>query len=149
MIEINFCKECGMLIEWVNQLKIEKENENSYYIRIFGYYEIKKGCNKCEKELNKIIMNKRDGGSYDIILYTNSVDFKYLKDIPFKENRWYYFLLSRERIEEKKIDLRIRGEVQEYTLLRYKENEKYETYQIFGYNGEKLYIKQTIGVKKE
>ena len=51
-------------------------------------------------------------------------------------NELYY------RIKEKII-------INDYCLIRQKENEKYITFEVFGYNGEQLYIKQTIGIKKD
>jgi len=44
---------------------------------------------------------------------------------------------------------RIKGKLRDYNLIRIKENDLYKTYEIFGYNGINLFLKQKIGIKKK
>jgi len=44
---------------------------------------------------------------------------------------------------------RIKGKLRDYNLIRIKENDLYKTYEIFGYNGINLFLKQKIGIKKD
>jgi hypothetical protein len=145
-INIDKCEECKMLLNWTNQLNIEKENEKSYYIRIFGYIEIERKCNKCEKIVERLKIKRKDGNFYYVELYETNLSLKNKKDFPMKEDKWYYYLIKKEEIAI--LTEKLRGNLNEIMFIRYKENKKYETYQIFGYNSEKLYIKQTIGIQK-
>jgi len=144
MTEIRrYCEKCGCdLVDWLDLLKIEKQNDNPFYIKGGGYYKIIKGCiqKNCKNEIKHIekgILGK---------------DFKWLiesweKGEAKQKYRFMFFILTKKEIE-KILEERIKGVINEFNLVSRQEYEECMIYEIFGYNGEDLYIKQRIEIKK-
>jgi len=144
MIEFKrYCERCGCDLILLD-LFLEKEDvrKDSYYIQTEGFYNIKKGCNQeCENVI------------YYIEKEINGKIFKWwIKDWKKEGNLssklWKFFIL--DEVEMKNLlGERIKGKLRDYNLIRIKENDLYKTYEIFGYNGINLFLKQKIGIKKD